>query len=76
MCVSIPSIVISVHGPWATVETMGVQRRISTQMLIDPIAPGDYVTVMANAYATEKLDPATAKESLAYFAEIIDRVHK
>lgn len=74
MCVSIPSLVLAVDGPWATVEAMGMQRRVSTQMLLDPLAPGDYVTVMANAYATEKLDPATAKESLAYFAEIVDTV--
>lgn len=74
MCVSIPSLVLAVDSTWATVEAMGIQRRVSTQMLLDPVVPGDYVTVMANAYATEKLDPATARESLAYFAEIIGTV--
>lgn len=74
MCVSIPSLVVAIDDIWATVETMGTQRRVSTQMLLEPVAPGDYVTVMAGAYATEKLDPALAAESLAYFAEFVDTV--
>ena len=72
MCVSIPSLVLSVDGHLAAVQPMGVRREVSTRMLLDPIAPGDYVTVMAGAYAVEKLDSSVAAESLAYFAEIAE----
>lgn len=70
MCVSIPSLVLSLNGFVATVEAMGVQREVNTQMLLEPIAPGDYVTVMAGSFATKKLDPTQAQETLSYFAEI------
>jgi hydrogenase maturation factor len=32
---------------------------------------GDYVTIMANAYAVEKISPEMAAESLAYLQEVL-----
>jgi hydrogenase expression/formation protein HypC len=63
---AIPSLVVSVDGNVATVECFGVRRVISTALMSEPVTLGDYVSVMANAYAVEKVSPEVAAESLAY----------
>ncbi len=71
MCIAIPSLVVSVDGAVATVECFGVRRVISTVLVSEPLMLGDYVSVMANAYALEKISPDMAAESLAFLQETL-----
>jgi hydrogenase expression/formation protein HypC len=73
MCMAIPSRVLVLDGDVATVECFGVQRDVSTLLMAEPVVPGDYVFVMANAYAVEKVPPEVAAESLAYLASVLDK---
>jgi hydrogenase expression/formation protein HypC len=69
---AIPSLVLSLDGHLATVECFGVKRTVSTLLMPEPVAPGDYLIVMGNAYAVEKVLPEAARESLAYLREVLD----
>lgn len=71
MCMAIPSRVVSVDGNVATVECFGVRRVISTALMSEPVMLGDYVSVMANVYAIEKVPSDVAAESLAYLQEVL-----
>jgi len=71
MCMTIPSRVLSVDGELATVECFGVQRDVSTILLSESLAIGDYVTVMANAFVLEKIPADVALESLAYLSSVL-----
>jgi hydrogenase expression/formation protein HypC len=71
MCMTIPSRVVSVDGNVATVECFGVRRTVSTVLMPELVVLGDYVAIMANAYAVEKISPEMAAESLAYLQEVL-----
>ncbi len=66
MCMAIPSLVVSADGNVATVECFDVRRVVSTVLMPESVAPGDYVAVLANAYAVEKVPPEVAAETLVY----------
>ncbi len=69
MCLAIPARVKTLHGDgMATVETDGVEQRISVELLED-VNPGDYV-IMHVGYALNRLDPAEAEETLNLFEEV------
>lgn len=43
MCLGVPGRVMEVDGMMATVDFFGVERRVSLQVVDEPVAPGDYV---------------------------------
>jgi hydrogenase expression/formation protein HypC len=69
---AIPSLVISIEGDLAQVECFGVRRSVSLLLMPEPVVPGDYVFIMANTYAVEKVSPEVAAESLAYLQGVLD----
>ncbi len=71
MCITIPSLVISLEGNLATVECFGVRRIVSTVLMPEPVSPGDYVSVLASAYAVDKVTPEAAAQSLAFIEGIL-----
>jgi len=71
MCIAIPAKVLSVDDFTADVERYGERLTVSLAMLAEPIAVGDYVVVQARQYAVERMDEATATESLKLFDEIM-----
>ena len=54
----------------AVVDTMGVRRRISLELLQGEVSVGDYVLVHVG-FAIEKLDEEEALKSLELFEEIM-----
>ena len=71
MCLAIPSKVVEVsEDGTAVVDTMGVRRRISLELLQDEVSVGDYVLVHVG-FAIEKLDEEEALKSLELFEEIV-----
>lgn len=65
MCVAIPSRVISIEGDNAVVDSMGVERTVSLLLMPEPVAVGDYLCIMANTYAVERLSAEAAALTLA-----------
>ncbi|NPA33204.1 MAG: HypC/HybG/HupF family hydrogenase formation chaperone [Aquificae bacterium] len=74
MCLAIPSKVVEVYEDGtALVDTMGVKRRVSLELMPESVSVGDYVLVHVG-FAIQKLDEKEALESLALFEEIIEHM--
>jgi len=43
MCLGVPGRVVEIDGMMASVDFFGVERRVSLQVVDEPVAPGDYV---------------------------------
>ena len=75
MCLSIPSKVtaIETESNIATVDTMGVERKVSLDLIAEPVAIGDYVLIHVG-FAMNKIDEADALESLKVYREILEKM--
>lgn len=70
MCLSIPSRVLSIdENNYAIVETLGVKRGVSLDLIAEPVAVGEYVLIHVG-FAMEKIDTEYALESLAEYKKI------
>ncbi|MBE3605592.1 HypC/HybG/HupF family hydrogenase formation chaperone [Campylobacter sp. RM13119] len=70
MCLSIPSKVIEIDSDnVALVETLGVQRRVSLDLIAEPVSPGEYVLIHVG-YAMEKINTKIAQESIQIYKQI------
>ncbi len=71
MCLAIPSKVVKVHEDGtATVDTMGVKRRASLELMQDQVKEGDYVLIHVG-FVIQKLDEEEALKSLELFEELV-----
>lgn len=71
MCLSIPSRIVEINEDnLAMVETMGIRRQVSLDLMGDEIKIGDYVLIHVG-YAMSKIDEVDALESLKLYLEII-----
>ncbi|HRF58016.1 MAG TPA: HypC/HybG/HupF family hydrogenase formation chaperone [Campylobacterales bacterium] len=71
MCLSIPSKVVSLDADnTATVDTLGVQRSVSLDLMPESLNIGDYVLIHIG-YAINKIDEESALLSIETFKEII-----
>ena len=74
MCLSIPSKVISIdENNFAIVDTMGVRRGVSLDLIAEPVAVGDYVLIHVG-FAMEKIDTQYALESLKIYEQIANNM--
>jgi hydrogenase expression/formation protein HypC len=67
MCLAIPSKIIAIEDNMGTIDVAGVRREASLLLLEAPQV-GDWVIVHAG-FAIQKIDEATAQESLRYLRE-------
>ncbi|MGD9331746.1 MAG: HypC/HybG/HupF family hydrogenase formation chaperone [Desulfobacterales bacterium] len=67
MCLAIPSKIIEINDNMGTIDVAGVQRQASLLLVEEPRV-GDWVIVHAG-FAIQKIDDATAQESLRYLRE-------
>lgn len=71
MCLSIPSRIVEIdEDNIATVDTMGVRRKVSLDLMADEVAIGDYVLIHIG-FAMGKIDHEDALESLKVYEEMI-----
>jgi len=75
MCLSIPSKVTKIdkENNIATVDTMGVERKASLDLIDQPVEIGDYVLIHIG-FAMNKIDEEDALESLKIYGEIIEKM--
>ncbi|WP_149716149.1 HypC/HybG/HupF family hydrogenase formation chaperone [Campylobacter concisus] len=72
MCLSIPSKVIEIdENNVATVETLGVTRKVSLDLISEEVKIGEYVLIHVG-YAMQKIDTQFALESLEVYQKIAD----
>ncbi len=77
MCLSIPSKIIKIdkENNIATVDTMGVQRNASLDLIDQEIKIGDYV-LLHIGFAMNKIDEKDAIESLKLYQKMIDEMEE
>ena len=72
MCLSIPSKVIEIdENNVATVETLGVTRKVSLDLISEEVKVGEYVLIHVG-YAMQKIDTQFALESLEVYHKIAE----
>lgn len=73
MCLAIPSKIVSINteNNTAIVDTLGVQRESSLDLVQDNVCVGDFVLLHVG-YIMAKIDEEDAKESLRLYAEIVE----
>ena len=77
MCLSIPSKIKSIDTEMNTcvVDTMGVDRSASIDLLDQDVENGDYVLIHIG-FAMNKIDEEDALESLKVYAQIIEKMEE
>ncbi|WOT03676.1 HypC/HybG/HupF family hydrogenase formation chaperone [Shewanella youngdeokensis] len=77
MCLSIPSQVVEIHEDEqaVTVDTMGVKRKVSSHLMVDPLVLGDYVLIHIG-FVMNKIDPEDALASLELYQEIVEKLEQ
>ena len=71
MCLSIPSKVVAIdENNMATVDTMGVKRKVTLDLIGEPVEIGEYVLIHVG-FAMNKIDTEEALESLRIYEEIV-----
>ena len=76
MCLSIPSKVIKIDkNNIATVDTMGIQREVSLDLMPEPVEIDDYILIHVG-FAMNKIDKAEALISLELYQEIVDQMEE
>lgn len=75
MCLAIPSKVVNIDTQKniALVETLGVQREASLDLMQDPVAIDDYV-LLHIGYVMSKIDEEDALQSIALYEEMIEKM--
>lgn len=72
MCLSIPSKVVEIdENNVATVETLGVTRKVSLDLISEEVKVGEYVLIHVG-YAMQKIDTQFALESLEVYQKIAE----
>jgi hydrogenase expression/formation protein HypC len=72
MCLAIPSKVLSIDdNNIAEVDTLGVKRQVSLDLVQEEIKPGDYVLIHVG-YAMGKIDEKEALESIEVYKMLAD----
>lgn len=75
MCLAIPSKVIAINDNVALLETLGVQREASLDLMGESVKVGDYV-LLHIGYVMSKIDEKEALESIELYQEMIARMNE
>ncbi|QKF66860.1 hydrogenase assembly chaperone HypC [Arcobacter venerupis] len=77
MCLSIPSKIKSIDTEMNTciVDTMGVERGASLDLIDQDVVVGDYVLIHIG-FAMNKINEEDAMESLKVYQEIIEKMEE
>ena len=72
MCLAIPSKVLKItEDNMAEVDTLGVKRVVSLDLMPEPVKEGDYVLIHVG-YAMGKIDEKEALESIEVYKMLAD----
>jgi hydrogenase expression/formation protein HypC len=72
MCLAIPSKVLKIdENNMAEVDTLGVKRIVSLDLMPEPVKEGDYVLIHVG-YAMGKIDEKQALESIEVYKQLAE----
>lgn len=66
MCLGVPGRVTELEGDTAVVDFWGVRRRVSLDLVDEPVAVGDHVLVHVG-FAIRRIAPEDLAETMAFF---------
>ncbi len=66
MCLGVPGRILEIDGSNAVVDFWGVRRRVSLDVVDEPVAAGDHVLVHVG-FAIRRIAPEDLAETLAFF---------
>ena len=76
MCLSIPSKIVEIdEDNMATVDTMGIKRQISLDLMPDLVDIGDYILIHVG-FAMNKIDEEEALQSLELYQEMLEAMEE
>ncbi len=76
MCLSIPSKIVEIdEDNMATVDTMGIKRMVSLDLMLDEVGIGDYILIHVG-FAMNKIDEAEALQSLEIYQEMLEAMEE
>ncbi len=76
MCLSIPSQIEEIdENNVALVDTMGVKRKVSLDLINEPVEVGDFVLIHVG-FAMNKIDKERALDSLELYKEIVQKMEE
>ncbi|WP_121014137.1 HypC/HybG/HupF family hydrogenase formation chaperone [Helicobacter pylori] len=75
MCLAIPYKVIAINDNVAILETLGVQREASLDLMGESVKVGDYV-LLHIGYVMSKIDEKEALESIELYQEMIAKMNE
>ncbi len=75
MCLAIPSKVIAINDNVVVLETLGVQREASLDLMGESVKVGDYV-LLHIGYVMSKIDEKEALESIELYQEMIAKMNE
>jgi len=76
MCLSIPSKIVEIdEDNMATVDTMGIKRQVSLDLMLDEVDIGDYILIHVG-FAMNKIDKAEALQSLEMYQEMLEAMEE
>jgi hydrogenase expression/formation protein HypC len=76
MCLSIPSKIVAIDAQnIATVDTMGIRREVSLDLIAQALEIGDYILIHVG-FAMSKIDKAEAIESLKMYQEMLEAMQE
>ena len=76
MCLSIPSKITEIdEDNMATVDTMGIKRMVSLDLMPDEVTIGDYSLIHVG-FAMSKIDEAEALQSLEVYQEMLEAMEE
>ena len=76
MCLSIPSKVIEIdENNYATVDTLGVKRKVTLDLIGEPVYVGDYVLIHVG-FAMNKISKEEAEDSINAYNEIVEAMNR
>ena len=76
MCLSIPSKIVEIdEDNMATVDTMGIKRQVSLDLMPDVVDIGDYILIHVG-FAMSKIDETEALQSLEVYKEMLEAMEE
>ena len=76
MCLSIPSKIVEIDKDnIATVDTMGINRQVSLDLIADELDIGDYILIHVG-FAMNKIDKEEAEQSLLVYKEMLEAMEE
>ena len=76
MCLSIPSKITQIdESNMATVDTMGIKRMVSLDLMPDEVGVGDYILIHVG-FAMSKIDEVEALQSLEVYREMLEAMEE